>query len=415
MLGAAFGVLSISQGPPASAQTLPQSPIVADQQTSYPDTPSEQDIDFLNGEPTVVPFQLQANSIILHVMLNGRGPYAFVLDSGAVNFISPALARELGLAVLEDDVAQGIGDRSVQSGAVKIDSVRIGGLVLRNQRFHLIDLPYGAAHGFPERLMGGMGYELFRRLALYIDFDHSRLSCYDGSKFRYTGAGTALPFYFMLRLPVVEGAVDGVAGKFEIDTGAENNLSLNSPFVLRHDLVARYSAHVQGFAGEGIGGRENAYFVRVRKFALGSLEVDSVVTELAEDKAGIGADPSLAGIVGIGVLKRFNITFDYFHSTIYLEKNANFRRPSVFNRAGLAARITAEGVKVASIFTGSPAASSGIVPGDLILSIDGHAGTDLNGPYLFRVFRQRPGTVLRLLIRHGSLDREVRLELHNLL
>ena len=284
------------------------------------------DFEILGKAASVVPFQLLSNSIVIHVRLNGHGPFALMLDSGAVNFISPAVARELSLPVEREDLASGIGDRVIGSDAVRIESVQIGKVVLHHQRFHVVDLPYGLVHAFSERLIGGMGYELFRRLAVRIDFDNSQLVFYDGRTFRYRGKGTAVPFSIAQRQPVVEGGVDGVPGSFQIDTGAENVLSLNSPFVRQNNLVDKYAAHVQGFAGEGIGGRENAYFVRVRRFEIGEMHVDSVVTELSQDSGGVAADPYLSGIVGMGILKRFNITFDYLHATLYLEKNKNYER-----------------------------------------------------------------------------------------
>ena len=279
------------------------------------------DFEILGKTASVVPFQLLSNSIVIHVRLNGHGPFALMLDSGAVNFISPAVARELSLPIEREDLASGIGDRVINSDAVRIESIQIGKVVLHHQRFHVVDLPYGLVHSFSERLIGGMGYEVFRRLAVRIDFDNSQLAFYDGRTFRYLGKGTAVPFSIAQRQPVVEGGVDGVPGSFQIDTGAEDVLSLNSPFVRQHNLVDKYAAHVQGFAGEGIGGRENAYFVRVRRFNIGEMQVDSVVTELSQDSGGVASDPYLSGIVGMGILKRFNITFDYLHATLYLEKN----------------------------------------------------------------------------------------------
>ncbi len=373
------------------------------------------DFEILGKAASVVPFQLLSNSIVIHVRLNGRGPFALMLDSGAVNFISPAVAGELSLPFQRKDLASGIGDRVISSDAVRIESLQIGKVILHRQRFHVVDLPYGFVHASSERLIGGMGYELFRRLAVRIDFDNGQLVFYDGRTFRYLGKGTAVPFSIARRQPVVEGAVDGVPGSFQIDTGAENVLSLNSPFVRQNNLVDKYAAHVQGFAGEGIGGRENAYFVRVTKFAIGKVEVDSVVTELSQDSGGVAAEPYISGIVGMGILKRFNITLDYLHSTIYLEKNKNYGRASVFNRAGFAPRITPQGLRVASVFADSPAAESGISPGDLILMINGRTGDDLNAPYLFEALRQAPGTLLRLRIRHGEQDREVNLKLRDLL
>jgi C-terminal processing protease CtpA/Prc len=81
----------------------------------------------------------------------------------------------------------------------------------------------------------------------------------------------------------------------------------------------------------------------------------------------------------------------------------------------LAPRITLEGLKVASVFADSPASESGIVPGDFIVAINGRTGSALNGPYLFGVFRQSPGTMVTLRILHGTIERDIELKLRDLL
>jgi hypothetical protein len=75
-----------------------------------------------------------------------------------------------------------------------VDSVEIGNVVLHQQRFHVVPLPYVAVHGYPEELMGAMGYELLRRLAVSIDFDRKQFRLYDRPTFQYTGSGFGLPF-----------------------------------------------------------------------------------------------------------------------------------------------------------------------------------------------------------------------------
>ncbi len=105
--------------------------------------------------PTIVGFQLIAHAVVVHVKLNGRGPYALLFDSGAVNFISPQTAEELGLAVGDSEEGFGIGKRTVIVGETEVESVQIGKAVLHGQRFHVVPLPYVMEHGFPEAIVGG--------------------------------------------------------------------------------------------------------------------------------------------------------------------------------------------------------------------------------------------------------------------
>ncbi len=368
-----------------------------------------------SASPAVLPFDLVGNAIILHVRLNGRGPFAMLLDSGAVNFLAPDVAQQLGLTITGSDKGLGVGKRTVVAGDTQIQSADIGGLHLRSMPFHVVQLPYVMEHGFPEPVVGGLGYELLNRIALRIDFDRRQLSVWNGATFRYHGKGSFVQIAMQGHVPVARGAVDGTPGIFEIDLGAEDSLSLNTPFVSRNEIIRKYSARIYGFAGEGVGGRENAYFVRVHKFDLGGVSVSSIITELSQDTAGATSESNSAGIVGMGVLRRFNIVLDYCDQRLYLEPNSNYKHPSVFNRAGFAPRITSSGLIVVSVFQNSPATEAGIAPGDQILSINGNRGSDLDVPFLFKVLRQRPGTVLQLEILRNGVSRHIQVKLRNLL
>jgi hypothetical protein len=52
-----------------------------------------------------------------------------------------------------------------------------------------------------------------------------------------------MPFAFYSTIPQIEGAFDGMAGKFDIDTGSRVEVTLTSPFVKTNDLIAK---HPQG-------------------------------------------------------------------------------------------------------------------------------------------------------------------------
>ena len=132
-----------------------------------------------------------------------------------------------------------------------VSRLRIGNVVLHDQTFHVIALPYAFTHGFSPSIEGVIGYEVFRRLVVRVDFQRSTIRFLDPQSFHYHGKGVAVPFYLEEHVPVVAGTVDGLQGAFQIDTGSDGSLSVTSPFVARNDLVRRYSAHIHGFAGHG--------------------------------------------------------------------------------------------------------------------------------------------------------------------
>ncbi len=291
------------------------------------DTQPFHDVEFDASQPRLIPFKLIANWIVLSVKINGR-ECRMLLDSGAPNVISTSAAANLGLNAKGKYAGWGAGKREVIGGETTVARLRIGNVVLHDQTFHVIDLPYAFSHGFSPSIEGVIGYELLRRLVVRIDFQRTTIRFLDPPTFHYHGKGVAVPFYFQEQVPVVAGTVDGLQGAFQIDTGSEGSLSLTSPFVTANDLIKKYSAHIHGFAGEGVGGRENAYFVRARVLDIGGVDITSVVTELLGDTGGIGAAQDIAGFIGTGVLKHFNLTFDY-SSEHYL-----FREESKLQSAG---------------------------------------------------------------------------------
>jgi hypothetical protein len=56
--------------------------------------------------------------------------------------------------------------------------------------------------------------------------------------------------------------------------------------------------------------------------------VQKPVTSLSLQSRGALADPDLAGNIGFGILRQFNITFDYANNVLYFEKNANYGQPT---------------------------------------------------------------------------------------
>jgi len=123
----------------------------------------------------------------------------------------------------------------------------------------------------------------------------------------------------------------------------------------------------------------------------------------------------VAGNVGAGVLKRFNITFDYAHQQLLFERNSNYDKPDVFDRSGMWLNQPEKAFEVMDVIAGGPAAVAGIKVGDKILAIDGRGADQLSLPAVRGQFKsQPPGTRLQLTIQSGGEKRDVDLVLKDL-
>jgi membrane-associated protease RseP (regulator of RpoE activity) len=187
------------------------------------------------------------------------------------------------------------------------------------------------------------------------------------------------------------------------------------PFVEKYDLAARYGAKLESVTGWGVGGAARSLVTRAKVLRLGEVEIQNPVTELSLEKKGAFTSQYVAGNVGAGVLKRFNITFDYPHQQLVFEPNVNYGKPDVFDRSGMWLN-ESEGVfEVMDVTAGGPSATAGLKPGDKILAIDGHPVSQLSLPAVREQFKSEPaGTKMRLTVETGGQEQEIDLILRDL-
>jgi hypothetical protein len=184
---------------------------------------------------TTVPFELLNNHIYVNVTLDGKGPYRLLCDTGGANIVTPELARELGLATEGALQGRGVGEKSEDIAVTTVGTVGIGDATISNQLFMVFPLAsLAAVEGVP--IYGLVGYEVFKRFVVRLDYENSRLTLWLPAAFTYQGSGTEVPFKFNGHIPQVDGAIDGTR-RVDIDTGARNSLSI---------LAARREARAQG-------------------------------------------------------------------------------------------------------------------------------------------------------------------------
>ena len=187
-------------------------------------------------------------------------------------------------------------------------------------------------------------------------------------------------------------------GKFTLDTGSPGSVTLATPFVASHDLVAKYHPKTRLVSAVGIGGPVFAWITRAKTLELGGASISQPVIFLSQQTGGTSASKDAAGNVGFGVLHRFTLTFDSSHSQIYFEPNRFAAEPDLADRSGLRILRSGQGFEVQSIAEGSPAAQAGLKAGDLTRSVDGAPCAGMSSDYLKALFKGQVGTHLQLTL-----------------
>ena len=269
----------------------------------------------VDEQSTRLRFDADNNLIVINATLNGRGPYRFLLDTGASHHvIKPELAQALGLEARGDAEIDGGGRENVIAGLVRVAEVRVGGFTLESQQF--LVAPFPSLYPFD----GFLGAELFRRFTVSIDFRQSTVTLFRPGAFRYRGAGVELPLKFHGGLiPQVKAEVDEKAGWFKLDTGYNGSLALFGNFIERHGLLAKYGAEKSAPGGTTLTGEVgDSPVARIRRFRLGAVALDDVPASFFLEKGG--SNSAFAGAVGTALLKRFHVVIDYTRRRLILER-----------------------------------------------------------------------------------------------
>lgn len=338
-----------------------------------------------SGIAADVPFELIDNRVFVPAMLNGKGPFQLVLDTGAdTGGISLQTMRAIDAPAAGRERVGGAGE-----GTDAVIKTHIASLQIGNAAFH--DLPviaerFGALNdviGF-RSFDGILGQAVFRRYVVEIDFAASRVRLIEPKAFHAPAHAIGVPFTFYQGfMPLVRGSVAGSRGRFVVDLGDRSSLTLFGPFWRAHRLDTRLEPGLEALTGYGVGGPIRGIVVRVPSFTFGKASARGIVARLSLQKSGGFADPHIAGSIGTGVLRRFHVFIDYGQHMFWLEPMA--QAPDRFDRAGLWLGRRGAQFEVFDVIAGGPAEAAGLRKGDIVLAIDRRRTESLD---LFRTREQ---------------------------
>jgi hypothetical protein len=323
------------------------------------------------GGSTRLPFDLVNNHIYVDGVIDGK-PVRLLVDTGGLNIVLPAAAAKLGLASQGKLVARGVGEQQVDLALAQARELKLGALSVDAPTFYVIDLgPFAEVEGVP--VDGIVGYEVFRRFGVRIDYAAGELTLSEPAAFAPPAGATELPFTLSDRIPIIEGKVDGKPVRLTVDTGSRASLSFHSPYAKQHDLVRRLDAAPEAVGGWGVGGPSYTRAARLSKLELGNLAIENVAADIFTGDKGAFASPDAGANLGGGTLRRFTVSFDYERKRMYLEPNARYEQAEPFDRSGLWLMTDGNMLKVAAVAPQSAAARAGIKPDSRIAKIAGEA------------------------------------------
>ncbi|PUZ28439.1 signal protein PDZ [Chitinophaga parva] len=328
----------------------------------------------------------------------------FIFDTGSAGIsLDSAACKRMGItSVPSSTVIRGLGG-SRQAQFVYNRTLRFPDFQLDSLNFHVNDYE-AISQVYGVRVDGIIGYSLINRFVVQVDYDKEEIRLYPKGDFRYPRGGTLL-HPNMNMIPVVNAPLrngkGSANGHYYFDTGAGMCLLLSNQYLTDSSLHLRRRFKRTRTEAEGLNGKLEMDLTTMQEFRLGSFVFRNVPTYLFDDVSNITQYPSLGGLIGNDLLRRFNLTLNYGKKEIYLEPNSHFNEMFDYSYTGLIIYLINERATVVEVIPHSPAEKAGFLQGDIVLAVNKIFTNNLQ---VYRDQLKYPGTKAEMVIsRNGNL------------
>jgi predicted aspartyl protease len=257
--------------------------------------------------------------ILLPVHVNDRGPFEFILDTGAgTSLLSSELAKELEVKVIGSKDGHSAGGK-VSVSLAKVESLAVGETKLQDVDVGIVDLAQiGKTVG--AKIDGDLGYNFLKHFRITIDYLDCAIHFEEPKRIERFGGRAKAQVPIRLADPakpliLIDTYANGRGPfQFAIDTGTSTT------------AIAPQIANQLGLdkspVGAGTTGGAPVNFTAgtLKSFQVGGAKIDNMAVVVADFfamlSAAVGAN--LDGIVGHNFLRNYKVVIDYPGETLTL-------------------------------------------------------------------------------------------------
>lgn len=319
------------------------------------------------------------NLIVIPVMVNGKGPYNFVLDTGVGPMIitDPSIIDSLNFSKLRKIVVSGLGVETVEAFISQNIHVQVGRAradymptaILKEDFFNL------SGH-LGIKIYGLIGYNFFNSFIVDVKYSQNRIifSVFD-AKVKYKGSRMPIDIenqkpYIIAQIELKEG--ETVPARLLMDTGASHAISME---MLNGTAFPIPEKRIKANLGMSLSGQIKGYVGRLKHLSLGRYEFKDVVSGFPDFET-ISEKIDLKfrnGNLGGELMRKFDIQFNYREKFIYLKPNSFSKVPFEHDMIGMVVYLDQNEFKrlmIGEIDENSPAEKAGLCPNDEILGVN---------------------------------------------
>ena len=282
-----------------------------------------------NRNTVSFPFEFYGMNLMVQARMNDI-PIHMLIDNGVLwdelLFYGSPQVDSLGMQKNGEVLVVGAGeDEGVQSNTASNVSIAFGDVSFSGQNAVITPKEQGFADYFPG-VAGQVCGAFFKHFMVDFNFDTQMLTLHQPDHFSYHGKGNFVP---MIRdssgsysIPVQLKVNNKPAFDYRlfIDLGGIYPVSM----VVGDRIEIEKPAGEKTLLGYGASGAIHGYHGILESLKIGGYELKDVASVMVESAEG-GDHTNTT--VGLPILMRFNLVFDYFNERLYLEPNSHFNDP----------------------------------------------------------------------------------------
>jgi len=375
------------------------------------------------AQKVIIPFEYQNNFIIINVSFGDNINVKFIVDTGAEfsMFTIKDIADILGLKYVRSVKILG-ADYQTLLKAYLTEGIdfKIGRLNLIKKNLLVLKDEFLQYDILTElNVVGLIGSDILSNFIVKIDYENKFITLIKPQFFRPSKKLKTLALDIWRQKPYVHVACQLKRNqtdtlKFLLDTGAGlSMLLLNNT----HPSITVPEKTINGRLGMGLGGYLEGVIGRIPSIQFGSYKFNSPVCNFQEPPI---IPDSLSiykrnGIIGNGILSRFDIYFDYIHANLYYTPNSNVVKEIEYDKSGILILATGYNFNkyiIKDLTPNSPAVMADIRPGDRIVNINHWPSFLINAQFITKMLSKEEGKLIKLTLKRDGkrIKKEFRLK-----
>lgn len=278
-------------------------------------------------------------------------------------------------------------------------NLHLPGLTIDSLNFHINDYSI-LTSVYGERIDGIIGYSVFSRYIVKIDYDSSKIEFWTRGSIKYPRGGHLLK-PVITTLPVQTVKIKdslSLESRFLIDMGAGLNFLFSSDFVKDSSFI-RTKRKMYVKEAEGMGGKIDILLTTIKEIKLGPYKFRNVPVNVFNDENNVTSYPHLGGLIGNDLLRRFNVIINYDHSEFYLMPNAHYHDQFDYAYSGLELYYINGQIIIGDVAKKSPAEAAGLLEGDVVIAINKNFSQNMTQ---YKAAIQSVGDKTNVIVRRGT-------------